>query len=238
MRRELYYTRGESIKRGNFLLTDEEAHHCIKVMRHKTGDVILATDGTGMEYRGIIKKVTNSYVECEILGMKRKPREPLLEIHLAFGILKAPRTELLIEKATELGVYEFIPLVTDNTVVEWEEPLRKIKRLERIALASVKQSLRSFIPVIREPQKFAEVLSEVPSYDEAFLADEEGERLRERSRRVRKVILFIGPEGGFSEDEKEMARKKGVKFFSLGERRLRAETAGIVAISNIFFVYE
>ncbi len=238
MRRELYYVSPEDVRLNVFILRETEAHHCFKVMRHKKGDIILATDGKGMEYRGMIKRVTDDRVECEILGKKRKPRESLLQVHLAFGIIKGPRMDVLIEKATELGVYEFIPLITEYTVVEWENPSAKIERLRRIALSAVKQSLRSYLPEIRKPVKFSEIMDEVCVYDGAFLADEGGERLKERDRRIRKVLLLVGPEGGFSDREKEMARKKGVRFFSLGERRLRTETAAIVGVSNIFFVYE
>lgn len=239
--KELYIVSKERIEPHRFLLVGEEARHCTKVMRHNSGDRIFVTDGEGVEYEGIIQNISADYVECKLLNKKRKPRESLTEVTLGFGILKHPRIEFLVEKATELGVFNFIPLITKYTIPTWNFEEKRIARLQRIIRSAVKQSLRSWIPKISLPIKFDELIIQSPQYSTVLLAHP-GEKktlgrvLKEKPGK--KILLLIGPEGGFSKEEIEKAKDYGVKLFSLGDRRLRAETAAIAALANINYISE
>jgi len=239
--KELFYTPARAVSGGRVIIRGEEAHHIFKVKRHRHGDRILVTDGEGSEYKVLISSASDSVVEGQIISTLRKPREPLLEATLAFGILKAPRVEFLFEKCTEMGVTAFQPLVTSRTVPQWEEGERKLKRFERIIVSAMKQSLRSLAPKIRPLLDLRDFLTTIPNYDHALVAWEEARhQLRERltPRRVRRLLLVIGPEGGFAQDEIEALTAAGAKVFSLGPRRLRAETAAVAALANVYNVYD
>lgn len=238
--KELFYTQARTIFGSRVMIRGEEAHHIFKVKRHRHGDKVLVTDGEGSEYKVLITSASDSLVEGQIISTLRKPKEPLLEVTLAFGIIKAPRIEVLFEKCTEMGVSAFQPLVTSRTVPEWEEE-KKVPRFERIIVSAMKQSLRSVAPKILPLLDLRDFLTIIPNYDHALVAWEEARhQLRERltKRRVRRLLLVIGPEGGFALDELDALLKAGAKPFSLGLRRLRSETAALAALANVYSLYD
>lgn len=234
---EVFYTPKKNIVRDGLTIIGEEAKHIGTVLRHKTGDRISVTDGEGFEYSVVIDTITPNTVSCKIISKIRKPRESLVQVTLAQGIIKGQRMDVLIEKATELGVFEIIPLITQRSVAKLEGEER-LTRLKRVALSAMKTSTRSLLPRICEPMEFDEVLKLCDRYDISLLAWEE-ERKKKLSDVLKtspkKVILFVGPEGGFTEEEVEKAKKKGVEVFSMGLRRLRAETAGMTAVSLVLY---
>lgn len=239
--KELYYTPVKTISGSRILIRGEEAHHIFKVKRHRSGDRILVTDGEGSEYQVLISSASDNLVEGQIISTRRKPKEALLEVTLAFGIVKAPRVEVLFEKCTEMGVTAFQPLSTSRTVPDWEEGERKFDRFERIIISAMKQSLRSVAPKVLPLLDLREFLATIPNYDHALVAWEEARhQLRERltSKRVRRLVLIVGPEGGFAPDEIESLTEAGAKLFSLGLRRLRTETAAVAALANVFNLYD
>ncbi len=239
--KELFYTPSRTVSGGRLVIHGEEAHHIFKVKRHRQGERILVTDGEGSEYHVLITSATESTIEGQIISTKRKPTEALLEVTLAFGIVKAPRIEIIFEKCTEMGVTAFQPLVTAHTVPEWEEGEKKFDRFERIIISAMKQSLRSVIPRVMPLLDLREFITTIPNYDHALVAWEEARhQLRERltTKRVRRIALVIGPEGGFAPDEIENLITAGAKPFSLGLRRLRAETASIAALANVYNLYD
>lgn len=239
--KELFYVPSRMVSSSRITIRGEEAHHVFKVKRHRPGDRILVTDGEGSEYELLINSVSENEVEGQIISTRRKPREPLLEVTLAFGIIKAPRIELLFEKCTEMGVSAFQPLVTSRTVPDWEEGERKLKRFERIIISAMKQSMRSVAPQILPLLDLQDFLTIITNYDHTLVAWEEARhQLKERltGRRVKRLLLVIGPEGGFAHDEIEALTAAGAKVFSLGQRRLRAETAAISALANVYNLYD
>ncbi|MCK4231880.1 16S rRNA (uracil(1498)-N(3))-methyltransferase [candidate division WOR-3 bacterium] len=238
--KELFYAPSRMISGRRITIRGEEAHHIFKVKRHRRGNRILVTDGEGSEYQVLVSSVSDSVVEGQIITTLRKPREPLLEVTLAFGIIKAPRIETLFEKCTEMGVSAFQPLVTSRTVPEWEEE-KKVPRFERIIVSAMKQSMRSVAPQILPLLDLRDFLAIIPNYDHTLVAWEEARhQLRERltKRRVRRLLLVIGPEGGFAPDEIEWLSAAGAKVFSLGPRRLRSETAALAALANVYNLYD
>jgi 16S rRNA (uracil1498-N3)-methyltransferase len=239
--KELFYSPVRTISGSRVIIRGEEAHHICKVKRHKRGDRILLTDGEGSQYQVIISSASENVIEGQIISTLRKPREALLEVTLAFGLIKAPRIETLFEKCTEMGVAAFQPLATSRTVPQWEEGERKIKRFERIIISAMKQSLRSVAPKILPLLDLQDFVRTIPDYDHALVAWEDAKhQLRERltRKRVRRLALMIGPEGGFAPDEAERLARAGAKPFSLGLRRLRAETAAVAALANVYNLYD
>jgi 16S rRNA (uracil1498-N3)-methyltransferase len=234
---ELFYTDKKHFTEHQIKLTGEEAHHIATVLRYKKGERIYVTDGEGFEYRAVVESVSEDTVLCTIVSRTRKPQEPLALITLAQGLIKAPRMDTLVEKTVELGVSEIIPVITQRSLPTMEGE-GKIKRLQRIAISAMKTSTRSILPSIREPMNFKEVLAQIDRYQAAFLAWE-GERSKRIAdlitARPKRILLFIGPEGGFAQEEIDLATKMGVRTFSLGLRRLRAETAAISALSLLLY---
>lgn len=234
---ELFYTEKKHITEHQIKITGEEAHHIATVLRYKKGERIYVTDGEGFEYRAVIDSVSEENVFCTIVSKARKPQEPLAQITLAQALIKAPKMDLLVEKTVELGVFEIIPVITQRSLPTMEGE-RKIKRLQRIAISAMKTSKRSILPTIREPINFNEMLAQVDHYQATYLAWE-----GERSKRIadliaahpKRILLIIGPEGGFTQEEIDLANKIGVRTFSLGLRRLRSETAAISALSILLY---
>ncbi|NOZ60050.1 MAG: 16S rRNA (uracil(1498)-N(3))-methyltransferase [Calditrichaeota bacterium] len=235
---DFFYSPPELISDAVVEIQGEEFRHLTRVMRKKPGDIINVVDGIGNVYTVVIKKITRTLAQGEIQKRVRLMGEPIFQLTLAQAIPKSTRFDWVVEKSTELGVAEIIPLVCDFSVKEGSPNRRR--RWEKIAIAAMKQCHRSRLPKIHEPVRFSDFLAENPAKRPAFMAHpEKGApglstillNKQEKYRRKRSAIIFIGPEGGFSENEIELAKKKECQFFTLGQRRLRAETAGIAAVT-------
>ncbi len=233
---EYFYVPAEQILDNHIAIVGEEAKHIARVLRKETGDTIWIVDGEGKAYECILRLVTLELVECEIQYEHHHYREPDIAVTLAVAQLKNPsRMDWLIEKATELGVRAIIPLQTERTIS------RSVKeeRWNNIAIASMKQCGRSILPKISPPLHIFEVLKESSQYDLKLIPYERtdhvlfiAEALKYR-KPPRNGLLVIGPEGGFTESEITAAEHSGFAQVSLGRRRLRTETAAIVALSWI-----
>jgi 16S rRNA (uracil1498-N3)-methyltransferase len=236
---EIYYYPHKLEANDTVIINNEEAHHIIKVMRHKVGDKIKLTDGCGFEYEGIIKKIfyKEKKLTVEILKKDFLPREPNIEITLASSPLKGENTEIMLSKAVELGIRIFQPVYFKNTVAQIGE--NKLKRLTKVAISSLKTSAGTILPQISKPLFFQDLTKTFSLYDEVLLAYENSETKLSTilNKKAKKILLIIGPEGGFTEEEIKMATQKGAKLFSLGKRRLRSETAAIVAISLLLYEF-
>ncbi|MEO0102440.1 MAG: RsmE family RNA methyltransferase [candidate division WOR-3 bacterium] len=234
MSEEIYLVEKENISGKRFSLFGEEAKHCFKVKRNRQNDLILLTNGEGKEYQGKIKVVNRKTgsVIGEILEMREGPRELPVEIHLAFAAVKKRDLTFFIEKAAELGVRGFIPIKTERSL-----PSFKAGRFEKVAKKGMKTALGTFLPKFYPLINFDSLIALLKDYSLALLAYEKEE---ERflfdipwNKGQKKVLLIVGPEGGFTDWEIERAKKEGVLTFSLGKRRLSSGTAVISALSLI-----
>ncbi|MEO0097045.1 MAG: RsmE family RNA methyltransferase [candidate division WOR-3 bacterium] len=234
---EIYYYPQRLEIGENIIIKNDEAKHILKVMRHKVGDKIKLTDGYGYEYELLITGVEKEKLTGEVLSKKFLPREPDIKITLASSPLKGENTEIMLGKATELGISGFIPVYFQNTVVKINE--NKLKRLKKISIASLKTSAGTLLPKIYKPLTFKELINNFSSFDLVLLAYEDSETKLANiiKKNIKTILLIIGPEGGFTIKEVKMAEEEGAQFFSLGKRRLRSETAGIVAISLILYEF-
>lgn len=203
-------------------LEGDELHHA-RVVRLREGEEVEVFDGRGGAWVAAARELPS----IELLRPVDVDREPRLALHLAMAIINLDKFELVLQKATELGVRSIVPLVTQRIEVRAERYRGKGERWRKIVFEAVKQSGRARVPVIEEPAKFDDVIqragtkivfdADVPPSDATSLIDD--------------VTLFVGPEGGWSEEELQRARDSGAQFAGLGPRRLRAETAAIVAMA-------
>lgn len=234
MQEEYFFVERNQIFSKYLILENDEAKHISRVLRKSIGDSIWVVDGKENAYKTVISKIDKSLVECEIVSKHQKQNEPKIEITLAFSILKNPaRNDLIIEKCTELGVKYFIPTISQRTISN----KAKQSRWEQIALSSMKQSGRCWLPEIKQLSNFKELISSAKNYDLKIIAHEKISdninipELKIKHHNLKSVLIIIGPEGGFTEDEIQFAEENNFNAVSLGNRRLRSETAAIASVT-------
>ena len=236
MSNDYFFVEPTAINGTYITIEGDEAKHIARVLRKQEGEMLWVADGNGTAYEVVIRSISLHTVECEIVYAHQHHHEPDIEVTLAVAQLKNPsRMEWIIEKGTELGVRRFIPLITNRTIAKSS----KEERWQNIALAAMKQSGRCVLPQIYPPTKFETLLNNIGAYEMKLIPYERtdsvlfiGEVLRLRTP-PRSVIIIIGPEGGFTEEEITAAEQANFMQVSLGRRRLRTETAAIVSAAWI-----
>ena len=232
---QLFYTK-EII--GDFAYFDEvEARHCTQVLRKKVGDSIHFIDGKGSLYRGEIDETGKKKCVVRILEHHANFGQRSFYLHIAIAPTKnTDRLEWFLEKATEIGIDEITPIFCDHS----ERTRLRNDRLEKIILSAAKQSLKAKLPQLNEPLKIDQFFRQIePANQHLFIAHcAEGEKksLQHNYQKGGNVIMLIGPEGDFSEREIQLAFEHGFSSISLGESRLRTETAAIVACTCVNFI--
>ena len=241
-----FYVEPDAVSENTARITGSDVNHIKNVLRMRVGEEIMILDGNGMEYRCEIKAISDEIL-ARILEAKKTEAELSVRLLLFQGLPKKDKMELIIQKAVELGVSEIIPVLTKRTVVKLEDKKKEQKKLERwqaIAEAAAKQSGRGIIPKVCEAVKFSEAVKQAEALEEALIPYELAEGMDEARERIRglhgkKTIgIFIGPEGGFEEEEIALAVKSGIHPITLGKRILRTETAGLCILSVIMFELE
>ena len=212
-------------------LPEEEGHHLFKVLRARTGEAIEVVDGSGRLF--VAELVEGG--EAAVIEQREAPLDTGA-VTLYQAVPKGRHMDLVVEKATELGVGVIVPLATEHGVVRLDRGDGKVERWRRVAVAAARQSQRLRVPEVREVVSFAEAVEEAA---ESGVLLHNGPGLPPLEGRVSgdAVSLFVGPEGGFSEGELDFAVSKGVGLASLGPFRLRSETAGIVAVARACAVF-
>ena len=207
----------------------EETIHITKSMRKKQGDHILVLDGEGMIYQSTIEDQGDGYVSAKIQKAKRYPK-PSYQLQVALAITKqAQRFEWFVEKAVEMGIHTIIPLVTKRT----EKAKVSMDRLRRITIGACKQAGNPYLPVVQVPTPFSGLMETI-SGKEVYIAHCENPGLPfigDQVQKGRDAMVLIGPEGDFTPGEIDMAMELGCKEISLGQHRLRTETAGVYVTS-------
>ena len=231
-----FYTVPENIQNGMVRIKGEEAHHITKVLRYKKGEIISVVDGCGLRYKEILEPSQKDWAEGKNLDQVRRENEPVANLTLACGISSGTKMDLIIEKCTELGVRSFIPILTEKGMVELDE-LAKVKkklgRWNKVALAAMKQSLRCYLPLIENPLDLGGLLRKAGDYDRSLIASlgpksKTWKEALEAEEPLRDVLLLVGSEAGFTEEESNSAQEGGFIPVKLGPRRLRTETACII----------
>jgi len=233
---EYFYVKMEDVTSHGLILRGDESKHLVRVLRKNVGDRIFATDGNEMMYEAVIAEIGKTDTHCTIAAMHRKYNEPLLDVTLAVSLLKNPaRFDYIVEKTTELGVRTIFPISCEHTISHNE----KHERLEKIALSAMKQCGRSWLPRIQPLQSFKLLIENSSHYQLKFIFHEKTDSSHTVASELKlhedihSVLIVIGPEGGLTEDETAHADHAGFKSVSLGTRRLRTETAAVVAVSHV-----
>lgn len=213
-------------------LPEEEAGHCLRVLRLRPGDEICLTDGKGAFYRAAIDTVAGK--RCTVRLLETKPQEQGWQgyLHIAMAPTKnIDRTEWFAEKATEIGVNELSFLNCRFS----ERRVLKLDRIERIVVSAMKQSLKASMPLLDEMADFGRFVRRDFEGQKFIAHCHEGEKplLRDMVRPGERALVLIGPEGDFSPEEVEEAVGRGFQPVSLGRSRLRTETAALVALHTL-----
>jgi 16S rRNA (uracil1498-N3)-methyltransferase len=209
-------------------VTGDEFHHSIRVVRARVGEEVELFDRAGNAARGVVESIDRDRAVVSV-GEPLPSRESPLAIHLAMAIIQLEKFELVLQKATELGVKTFIPLVTERVELRPERYSGKTDRWNKIIFEAVKQCGRAVVPTIEAPATFDDVIAR-PGEKILFDADTPPTANRQPPT---DLTLLIGPEGGWTDEELLRAREHNVSIERLGPRRLRAETAAIAAVSVI-----
>lgn len=234
MTRRRFYVPRDSIQNTDAILPDDQAHHLKDVLRIGTGEVVEIFDGAGNGYAGEVE-IRNAAVI--VRGLERLPSEYSgVRLMLAAALIKPAKFEWMLQKATELGVHEIIPLKTRLSEIQiaGKRIAFRLERWDRIVREASKQCRRFEAPRVHVPQSFFDFLeSEAASECTKLLFSEKAQepwRL-DPSMLAGRVMVFIGPEGGWEDGEIERAKAAGCRILSLGPWILRTETAAIAAVS-------
>ena len=204
----------------------DEFHHSVRVVRIREGEEVELFDRSGKMARAVVETLGRDSATIRVVEPLAS-RESALAIHLAMAVIQLEKFELVLQKATELGVRSIVPLVTERVELRPERYSGKAERWNRIIFEAVKQSGRSAVPELAPPARFDDVVSG-GGVRILFDADADPDPL---AGNPSEVTILIGPEGGWSDDELRLARQRGCRFERLGPRRLRAETAAIAAVA-------
>lgn len=219
------------------MLSEEESGHCVRVLRYNTGDEILLTDGRGTTYTARITNPHPRHCEFEVLTAEKQQRSHSFHLHIAIAPTKnVERLEWMVEKCTEIGADEITPLLCRFS----ERKQLRTDRLEKIVLSAAKQSLTPYLPVLNPLTDFGTLVHGAKESIRciAHCYKDDKHLLRDVIRRGEDVLVLIGPEGDFSEEEVRTALDCGFVPVSLGNSRLRTETAGVVACHTAILLNE
>ena len=239
---ELFYSR--DIEGGFCRLDQDESGHCIKVLRHRSGDEISVIDGCGTLYRCRITSDSHKGVEAAVLSLEEGWGGHPYRLHLAVCPTKSnDRYEWFAEKACEIGFDELSPIIGEHS----ERKVLKTPRVEKILVSAAKQSLKAAVPTVNEPVSVKEFIKSAEAEADTLKLIAycfEDERVPRRS--IKEVLqayegtditVLIGPEGDFSHEEAELAFENGFIPVHLGDSRLRTETAALSAVAAAYFRY-
>jgi 16S rRNA (uracil1498-N3)-methyltransferase len=232
---DCFYVEPEDINGNALVLRGGESKHLVRVLRKQVGEKIFVTEGNDRMYEAVITEIGEADTHCKIMAVHTKFNEPSLNITLAVSLLKNPaRFDFLVEKTTELGVRQIIPLQCARTIPSH----LKNERLEKIAIAALKQCGRSWRPRIPQLTNVKEALLssgyglKLIPHEKADLSQTIPHILKQHTQQI-SILVAIGPEGGFTDEEVQTAMDSGFVLVTLGSRRLRTETAAIVAVNQL-----
>ncbi|HTO94413.1 MAG TPA: 16S rRNA (uracil(1498)-N(3))-methyltransferase [Bacteroidota bacterium] len=228
---EYFYAPPPAITPPTLTIAGEEFSHLTHVMRMREGDVLRVVDGAGHAYDAVIASIGRHEAACRITAAHDRLHEPARNVTLGAGLLKNPsRFDYLVEKAVEIGVARIVPLLTERTIPRQG----KRERWQKLCVAAMKQSGRCVLPRVDDPLPFGKFIAGCTVPVKLIPHQDAAEPLGAAAPGgAEAAALCIGPEGGFSDAEIDAARAAGFRPVSLGERRLRAETAALVACAML-----
>lgn len=233
---QLFYNPQISESTIDFTFDKEESKHIVKVLRKKDGDILFVTNGLGFLFKTEIVLAIDTKCTVKIVGFEKAPT-PTYHLHLAVAPTKMnDRYEWFLEKAVEIGVSEITPIICDHS----ERKQIKIDRFDKIIASAMKQSNQYYLPKLNEPIAFKDFIKkELKGLSLMAHCEETNKKLlKELIKPATDITVLIGPEGDFSTKEIQLALEKKFIPVSLGNTRLRTETAAIVACHSVVFINE
>ncbi len=250
MSKHRFFVSPGRINEGKVSFHRPDVWHITKVLRLSKGQQVIVFDGTGREYRVELQTMTRKDVFGKVREQWKHAQEPSLRLTLVQGIPKANKLDLIVQKATEVGVTDIIPLNSERsqwgTATKHSQDAKVYQRLERwsrIGIEAAKQSCRTTVPLIRPVVTVGEFLEQPPAADLKILLWEEEHStslkqiVRALSTPIQSATVIIGPEGGFTPEEAQQFQQSGYHSVSLGQRILRTETAGIVVLGILQYEF-
>ena len=239
-----FFINSENITNSTVIINDSENYrHIALSLRARSGENLLLIDENQIQYETVINKITKSEIVCEIQKSYQSKRDLEFDLYLAQSPLRSDAQLTVMEKATELGIRGVYPVITDNCAVKKEVAGAKCEKWQKVMYEASKQCERAKIPTCFPVTTLQKVINE--PYDRIIVF---GERSTEQSlkqyltknpvKKGEKVLVIIGPEGGFSEREFEIFREKKFPIVSLGDLILKADTAVTVALGDIIYEYQ
>ena len=238
-----FFINSKSVKENKIIIDEKENYnHIVKSLRVKVGETLLLIDENEIEYKTTVSKIENKFVECDVISYEKSQRDLPYNLYLAQTPLRSDAQLTIMEKATELGVRGVYPVYTENCALKKSVALSKLEKWQKVMYEASKQCERANIPTCYDLTTLETVINDKKFNRVIALCERNTngsfkEYLRENpAKDGENILLIIGPEGGFSENEFELMRKHNLPMLTLGDLILKAETAVIVTLGNI--VYE
>ncbi|MCI8547069.1 MAG: 16S rRNA (uracil(1498)-N(3))-methyltransferase [Clostridia bacterium] len=236
-----FFVNKDKIKDNFIFIENSDVNHIKNVLRKNIGDILdIVSDR--IRYKAEIIEISSNQIKCKILE-KNEDIDKKINLTIFQGLAKADKIEYIIQKCTELGVYEIVPTEMKRCVVKLDEKdkSKKIERWKKIAEVAAKQSLRNDILKIEDILSFKSMILNLKNYDLVILAYEKEQDiklkdvLRNMSKDIRNIAVIIGPEGGIDEEEATLLVNNGANQITLGKRILRTETAPVAISAMIMY---
>lgn len=241
-----FFVTPDQVDEKNIYIEGSDVNHMRNVLRMKTGGQVEVSDGNNLKYLCEIVDYETDKAVLKILERRKADTELSSKLYLFQGLPKSDKMELIVQKAVELGAYEIVPVATKRCVVKLDakKAEKKVERWNSIAESAAKQAGRSMIPEVSEVMSYQAALRMAKELDVVLIPYELAEGMEETKAVIKamksgqSVGIFIGPEGGFEQEEVEEAVMQGAKPVTLGRRILRTETAGMAMLSILMFELE
>ena len=245
-----FFVKSNQIKESKLEIFGEDVNHIKNVLRLDIDSEINVCDSdNSINYICKISSISSQKIECTIIKKLESNSESNVELYIFQRLPKADKMELIIQKGTELGVLEFIPVSFKRSIVKLsgKDEIKKIERWNKISEVAAKQCGRDIVPLVRNIENIENISKEIESYDLVLVAFENEKnnyiknellKLKNTKKDKYKIAVIIGPEGGLEQDEVEILEKQGAKIVSLGRRILRTETVALQVSSIIMYELE
>ena len=239
-----FFVGSDCINNKTILISDQENYrHIAKSLRARVGEKLLLIDENQIQYEAIIKDINSKEILCEIKNSYPSTRDLDFDLYLAQSPLRSDAQLTIMEKATELGARGVYPIITDNCTLSDTVLSKKYEKWQRVMYEASKQCERAKVPTCFEPTALDKVLE--MDFDKILVLAERSTEIslkdyltKNRIKKGDKVLVIIGPEGGFSAKEFETFKSKNLPLITLGDLILKAETAVIVTLGNIVYEYK
>lgn len=240
-----FYIKNEQKNNDVIKIIGDDSNHIKNVLRYKVGDVLDVCDESGNRYETKIIGFESGFVELNVVSEKLYTTESPIKITLFQGLPKSDKMDLIVQKATELGVSEIVPVHMERSIVKLDEKTaeKRVERWNKIAYEASKQSGRQVVPTVLNVDILQNTIEKFSKYDIVILPyeKESGLNIKQVLKKCAKstnIAVVIGPEGGFSEKDLALLDLPNVRLVTLGKRILRTETAGLAVLSMLSYEFE